>query len=69
MFIGSPQDMRRRYLDAFALVYHPGKIDLFTTMTCKYVMNRSSTKFGGGTNYTRLIRFDVKSISCQAIRS
>lgn len=33
-FIGGPRDMRRRYLDAMALVQKYGKPDLFLTMTC-----------------------------------
>ncbi|XP_073121078.1 uncharacterized protein [Henckelia pumila] len=33
-FIGGPRDMRRRYLDAIALVRKFGKPDLFITMTC-----------------------------------
>nr|XP_016472237.1 PREDICTED: uncharacterized protein LOC107794274 [Nicotiana tabacum] len=33
-FIGGPRDMRRRYMDAMALVQHFGKPDLFITMTC-----------------------------------
>ncbi|XP_043694170.1 uncharacterized protein LOC122644840 [Telopea speciosissima] len=33
-FIGGPRDMRRRYLDAIALVQRFGKPDLFITMTC-----------------------------------
>ncbi|GER39179.1 DNA helicase homolog [Striga asiatica] len=33
-FIGGPRDMRRRYLDALALVQKFGKPDLFITMTC-----------------------------------
>uniref|UniRef100_A0A1S4C5F7 Helitron helicase-like domain-containing protein n=1 Tax=Nicotiana tabacum TaxID=4097 RepID=A0A1S4C5F7_TOBAC len=33
-FIGGPRDMRRRYMDAMALVQHFGKSDLFITMTC-----------------------------------
>ncbi|XP_073129973.1 uncharacterized protein [Henckelia pumila] len=33
-FIGGPRDMRRRYLDAMALVRNFGKPDLFITMTC-----------------------------------
>ncbi|KAG5537451.1 hypothetical protein RHGRI_024770 [Rhododendron griersonianum] len=33
-FIGGPRDMRKRYLDAMALVERCGKPDLFLTMTC-----------------------------------
>jgi hypothetical protein len=33
-FIGGPRDMRRRYLDAMALVRRFGKPDIFLTMTC-----------------------------------
>jgi hypothetical protein len=33
-FIGGPQDMRRRYMDAMALVRKFGKPDIFLTMTC-----------------------------------
>ncbi|KAJ1270014.1 hypothetical protein BS78_06G022100 [Paspalum vaginatum] len=33
-FIGGPRDMRRRYLDAMALVRKYGKPDIFLTMTC-----------------------------------
>ncbi|XP_027155620.1 uncharacterized protein LOC113755986 [Coffea eugenioides] len=33
-FIGSPRDMRRRYLDAMSLVQRYGKPDIFLTMTC-----------------------------------
>ena len=33
-FIGGPRDMRRRYLDAMALVQRFGKPDIFLTMTC-----------------------------------
>lgn len=33
-FIGGPRDMRRRYLNAMALVQRFGKPDLFITMTC-----------------------------------
>ncbi|AQK90529.1 hypothetical protein ZEAMMB73_Zm00001d008728 [Zea mays] len=33
-FIGGPRDMRRRYMDAFALVQKYGKPDIFLTMTC-----------------------------------
>ena len=33
-FIGGPRDMKRRYVDAMALVQHFGKPDLFITMTC-----------------------------------
>ncbi|XP_049345373.1 uncharacterized protein LOC125809839 [Solanum verrucosum] len=33
-FIGGPRDMRRRYMDAIALVQYFGKPDLFITMTC-----------------------------------
>ncbi|XP_073129028.1 uncharacterized protein [Henckelia pumila] len=33
-FIGGPRDMRKRYLDAMALVRSLGKSDLFITMTC-----------------------------------
>ncbi|KAL6841217.1 hypothetical protein ACP4OV_028735 [Aristida adscensionis] len=33
-FIGGPRDMRRRYMDATALVRKYGKPDIFLTMTC-----------------------------------
>lgn len=33
-FIGGPRDMRRRYMDAMALVREYGKPDIFLTMTC-----------------------------------
>jgi hypothetical protein len=33
-FIGGPRDMRRRYMDAMALVRRFGKPDIFLTMTC-----------------------------------
>jgi hypothetical protein len=33
-FIGGPRDIRRRYLDAMALVRRFGKLDIFLTMTC-----------------------------------
>ncbi|XP_074282556.1 uncharacterized protein LOC141607096 [Silene latifolia] len=33
-FLGGPRDMRRRYLNAMALVQKFGKPDLFITMTC-----------------------------------
>jgi hypothetical protein len=33
-FIGGPRDMRRRYMDAMALVRKFGKRDIFLTMTC-----------------------------------
>ena len=33
-FIGSPRDMRCRYLNAMTLVQRYGKPDLFITMTC-----------------------------------
>ncbi|AQK50086.1 hypothetical protein ZEAMMB73_Zm00001d049353 [Zea mays] len=33
-FIGGPRDMRRRYMDAMALVQKFGKPDIFLTMTC-----------------------------------
>jgi hypothetical protein len=33
-FIGVPRDMRRRYMDAMALVWKFGKPDIFLTMTC-----------------------------------
>ncbi|XP_016462003.2 uncharacterized protein LOC107785255 [Nicotiana tabacum] len=33
-FIGGPRDMRRRYMDAMALVQHFGKPDLFITRIC-----------------------------------
>ncbi|AQL01280.1 hypothetical protein ZEAMMB73_Zm00001d044992 [Zea mays] len=33
-FIGGPRDMRRRYVDAMALVRKFGKPDIFLTMTC-----------------------------------
>lgn len=33
-FVGGPRDMRRRYLDAMALVQKYGKPDIFLTMTC-----------------------------------
>ncbi|XP_028086421.1 uncharacterized protein LOC114287309 [Camellia sinensis] len=33
-FIGSPRDLRRRYVDAMALVQRFGKPDIFLTMTC-----------------------------------
>ena len=33
-FVGGPRDMRRRYLDAMAMVQHYGKPDIFLTMTC-----------------------------------
>jgi hypothetical protein len=33
-FIGGPRDMRRRYMDAMALVRKFGKLDIFFTMTC-----------------------------------
>ncbi|XP_049382812.1 uncharacterized protein LOC125847172 [Solanum stenotomum] len=33
-FIGGPRDMRRRYMDAMALVQEFGRPDLFITMTC-----------------------------------
>jgi hypothetical protein len=33
-FIGGPCDMRRRYMDAIALVQRFGKPDIFLTMTC-----------------------------------
>lgn len=33
-FVGGPRDMRKRYLDAMALVGRYGKPDLFLTMTC-----------------------------------
>ena len=34
LFIGGPRDMRRRYLDAMALVRRFGKPDIFLSMTC-----------------------------------
>jgi hypothetical protein len=33
-FIGGPRDMRRRYMNAIALVQKYGKPDIFLTMTC-----------------------------------
>lgn len=33
-FIGGPRDMRKRYMDAMALVEKYGKPDIFLTMTC-----------------------------------
>jgi hypothetical protein len=33
-FIKGPRDMRRRYLDAMALVQRFGKLDIFLTMIC-----------------------------------
>jgi hypothetical protein len=33
-FIGGPRGMRRRYMDAMALVRKYGKLDTFLTMTC-----------------------------------
>lgn len=33
-FVGGPRDMRRRYLDAMALVQQYGMPDKFLTMTC-----------------------------------
>jgi hypothetical protein len=33
-FIGGPHDMRRRYMDAMALVRKYGKPDIFLTMMC-----------------------------------
>ena len=33
-FIGGPRDMRRRHMDAMALVWKFGKPDIFLTMTC-----------------------------------
>jgi hypothetical protein len=33
-FIGCPRDMRRKYLDAMALVRRFGKPDIFLPMTC-----------------------------------
>ncbi|KAI3764815.1 hypothetical protein L2E82_14832 [Cichorium intybus] len=33
-FIGGPRDMRRRFLDAMALVQDDGRPDIFLTMTC-----------------------------------
>jgi hypothetical protein len=33
-FIGGPRDMKRRYMDAMALVRRFGKPDIFLTMTC-----------------------------------
>ncbi|XP_074277137.1 uncharacterized protein LOC141600787 [Silene latifolia] len=33
-FLGGPRDMRRRYLNAIALVQKYGKLDLFITITC-----------------------------------
>jgi hypothetical protein len=33
-FIGGPHEMRRRYMDAMALVRRFGKPDIFLTMTC-----------------------------------
>mgnify|MGYP004702161079 FL=1 len=33
-FIGGPRDMKRRYVDAMALVQKFGKPDIFLTMTC-----------------------------------
>jgi hypothetical protein len=33
-FIGGPRDMRKRYMDAMALVRRFGKPDIFLTMTC-----------------------------------
>ncbi|KAJ9556655.1 hypothetical protein OSB04_011269 [Centaurea solstitialis] len=33
-FIGGPRDMRRRYMDAMALVQDDGKPDIFLTMMC-----------------------------------
>ncbi|XP_027124045.1 uncharacterized protein LOC113756002 [Coffea eugenioides] len=33
-FIGGPRDMRRRYIDAMALVQKYGRPDIFITMTC-----------------------------------
>ncbi|PWZ31935.1 putative ubiquitin-like-specific protease 1B [Zea mays] len=35
-FIGGPRDMRRRYMDAMALVRKFGKPDIFLTMTCNH---------------------------------
>nr|XP_027121996.1 uncharacterized protein LOC113738929 [Coffea arabica] len=34
-FLGGPRDMRRRYIDAMALVQKYGRPDIFITMTCK----------------------------------
>jgi hypothetical protein len=33
-FIGGPRDMRRRYMDAMALVWKFGKPDIFLIVTC-----------------------------------
>ncbi|GAA0145809.1 hypothetical protein LIER_05911 [Lithospermum erythrorhizon] len=38
-FIGDPRDMRRRYLDAMALVQRFGKRNLFITITCNLEWN------------------------------
>ena len=34
-FTGGPRDMRRRYMDAIALVQRFGRPDIFLTITCK----------------------------------
>ncbi|KAM3361169.1 hypothetical protein P3S68_016023 [Capsicum galapagoense] len=40
-FTGGPRDMRRRYMNAIALVQHYGKPNIFMTMTCYYIIRQS----------------------------
>ena len=41
-FIGSPRDMKKRYLNATALVQRYGKPDIFLTITCNEVIATST---------------------------
>jgi hypothetical protein len=47
-FIGGPRDMRRRYLNAMALVQRFGKPDLFLTMTCNPSWNEITKELAPG---------------------
>ncbi|KAM3238127.1 hypothetical protein P3L10_013157 [Capsicum annuum] len=40
-FTGGPRDMRRRYMNAIALVQHYENPDIFMTMTCYYIIRQS----------------------------
>jgi len=68
-FIGCPRDMRRRYLDAVALVKRFGKPDIFLTMTCNPRWPEIQQELNLGKEAYNRSNLVVKSVQSQTRRT
>nr|XP_016462367.1 PREDICTED: uncharacterized protein LOC107785554 [Nicotiana tabacum] len=75
-FIGGPRDMRRRYMDAMALVQHFKRHDLFITMTCNPDWVEIQQELGKGQTpqdrsnlVTRVLRAKLQDLKDQIFKT